>query len=319
MVDRSARPSPDEIEALELPEGARRLCERYEECIDRRPDYLWKWLYATFPRYRLSSVASAHGSVVREQKLLLTMFYTALDDVADTYGDGTTFLEALKLPLPGATPDLDRSAVDTDALRFVTAAWDAVTETLGEAPRAEEFYPTFRFDLQQVLNAMHYGYLVTESPELATRRGTDAHAVHNMAQFSYADLDLMYSPGFDRGDLRALRRVVWPAQRLARIANWVATWEREVAEADPTSGILVDALVEDVVRVEELTDPATPDEAVIERVRDHGIEHRYVEEWERIYERLRTESHEARTVDLDDYVAGMADVRDLYLDSRGRI
>lgn len=319
MVRKESLPSTDDIAALELPDRARTLCERYERCIGRRPTYLWRWLYAVFPRYRLSSVPARHHDTLRELKLMLTMFYTALDDVADTHGDETTFLEAMKLPLPGARPDPDREAVDSDALAFTTAAWETVADSLRTAPRAGEFWSVFRFDVQQVLNAMHYGCLVNETPQLATEAGTNAYAVHNMAQFSYADMDLMHSPGFDRTDLRPLRQLIWPAQRLARIANWLATWEREVAEADPTSGILVEALSRDVVTVEELTDAETPDEELVARIRDHGIERRYREEWDRVYEELTEAQHPVDSVDPQQYLTGIREMRDLYLDNRGRI
>lgn len=319
MDRKDSLPSTDEIAALELPDRARTLCERYERRIGHRQTYLWQWLYAVFPRYRLSSVPQAHHESLRELKLVLTMFYTTLDDVADTRGDEATFLEALKLPLPGATPDPERDEVDGDAIAFTTAAWETVGDALGTTPRASEFWSVFRFDVQQVLNAMHYGCLVNDAPELATRVETDAYAVHNMAQFSYADMDLMHSPEFDRTELRSLRQVIWPAQRLARIANWVATWEREVAEGDPTSGILVEALSRDIVDVAELSDPSVPDEELVQRIRAHGIEQRYRDEWDRIYEELSSERHAVDSVDTQSYLAGIRDMRDLYLDNRGRI
>ncbi|PSP95806.1 hypothetical protein BRC91_00455, partial [Halobacteriales archaeon QS_4_62_28] len=107
--------------------------------------------------------------------------------------------------------------------------------------------------------------------------------------------------------------------RLARIANWVATWEREVAEGDPTSGILVEALSRGIVDAAELSDPSVPDEELVQRIRAHGIERRYRDEWDRIYEELSSERHAVDGVDTQSYLAGIRDMRDLYLDNRGRI
>ena len=265
-------PSADEIAALELPAAARDILTEYDRRIGHRPEFLWKWLYEVFPRYRLSSVPSRYHETVREQKLLLTIFYTLLDDLADLHRDRATFMEARKLPLPRTTVDADAPDVDADYLELTTMAWETVESTLRSAPRADEFWLAFEFDLEQALNAMHHSCLVTEMPPLVTESGTEAYNEHNMAQFSYADIDILFSPSFDTADLRPLREMVWRAQRLARISNWVATWEREIAEGDPTSGVVVCALTEGLITLSELEDPDVPSETLVDRIRAHGIE-----------------------------------------------
>lgn len=306
-------PSPDEISALELPDSATHILSEYDQRIGYRPDFLWKWLYEVFPRYRLSSVPSQYHETVREQKLLLTIFYTLLDDLADLHGDRATFMEARKLPLPRTTVDADAPGVDADYLALTELAWEMVESTLRSAPRAGEFWLAFEFDLEQVLNAMHHSCLVTEMPPLVTESGTEAYNEHNMAQFSYADIDILFSPSFDTADLRQLREVVWRAQRLARISNWVATWEREIEEGDPTSGVVVCALTEGVITLAELEDPDVSRETLVERIRAHDIEEAFLEEWDRLYDQLVDQCYDTDSVDLCDYVTGMKEMRDLYL------
>jgi len=318
VSDRAPLPSPEEIANLRLPETAQEAVEVYDRRVGHRPRYLWKWLYEVFPRYRLSSVPDRHHGTVREGKLLLTVYYTLLDDLADLHGDRVTFLETRKLSLPRARAS-GADNVDTDSLALARLVWEGVEDTLDAAPRAGEFEMPFQFDLEQVLNAMHYGMLVTERPTVATETGTATYSEHNMAQFSYADLDLMFSPDFATADLRPLREVVWTAQRLARISNWVATWEREVGEGDPTSGVVVCALQEGVVDPDELDDPTVSSETLVDRIREAEVEQRFLEEWDRLYDRLREHSHEAESVDIDAYVAGMDEMRELYLDSQGRL
>lgn len=312
-------PSPAEIAELQLPTAVADLLREYDRQVGHRSDFLWQWLYAVFPRYRLSSVPARFHGEVREAKLVLTVYYTLLDDLADYYGDRETFEEARKLPLAGVEPDPDRAGVNADYLAVTESAWAVVEETLEAAPRVGEFRDPFAFDVQQTVTAMHYGLLANERPELVTVRGTDAYGEHNMAQFSYADVDLMYSPAFDTDDLRPLREVVWRAQRLARIANWVATWERELEVGDPTSGVVVGAVAEGVVTLEELRDPTVSADALADRVRDHGIEAAYLEEWDRLYESLLEREYDVATVDLQDYVRGMKEMRDLYLANAGRL
>jgi len=321
VSDRLSIPSPEEIADLQLPASTEDLIAEYDRRVGHRVEYLWKWLYEVFPRYRLSCVPERHHEAVRERKLLLTMFYTLLDDLADLHGDRATLMEARKLPFPHTTVDRDRPTVDDAYLDVATSVWRAVEDRMETAPRREEFRPIFRFDCRQFINSVHYGYLVSETPGLATERGAYAHGVHNMAQFSYADVDIMYSPGFDVADLRTLRSVVWPAQRLARIANWVATWQREVAENDPTSGVVVRSLEAGVLTVDELADPDVSTGELVDRIEDRDTEQQFLQEWDRCYDRLleRLQTCEAHSVDLRDYVTGMREMRTLYLDSRDRL
>lgn len=306
-------PSLGDIDAIQLPTAAADIVSEYERRIGHRPSFLWKWLYEVFPRYRLSSVPDRYHSAVREQKLLLTIFYTLLDDIADVHGDWETYMAARLLPFSGVEPDYDRATVDADYLALAEQAWDTAQRRIREAPRAEEFWPVFVFDVQQPLTAMHYSCLVAEVPSLVTETGIDVYDQHNMAQFSYADVDLMHSPDFDAGDLSELREVIWTAQRLARISNWVATWERELDEGDPTSAIVVRALREGIITLDDIADEDVPTDRLAERVRTHGIEQALLDEWDHHYETLRAADHDVATVDVADYVAGMKEMRDLYL------
>ncbi|MXR51801.1 hypothetical protein GRX03_09310 [Halovenus sp. WSH3] len=312
-------PSPSEISETALPDAVTELLDTYDEQIGQRPAYLWRWLYAVFPRYRLSSVPDRHGETVREQKLLLTIYYTLLDDLADLYEDRATFMEARKLSMIGTEPTYGRPEIDSTYLDFTATVWEHVDERVRAAPRYAEFRSAFAFDRQQVINAMHHGMLVNEMPALATERGAEHYGQHNMAQFSYADLDLMYSPAFDIDDLRPLRDVIWRCQRLARISNWAATWERELVEGDLTSGVLVRGLSEGILSYEEVTDPDVPDEELADRLRDHGIETALLEEWQRLYDQLTDRDVVIESVDIDAYVTGMQEMREIYLDNRGRI
>lgn len=312
-------PTPAEIADLRLPETAADLVAEYDDRIGHRENFIWKWLWEVFPRFRLSSVPGEHHETVREAKLLLTLYYGLVDDLGDVYGDRATFEEARKIPFPHTGVDPDRPGVDADYLSFTGTVWAAVADRIRAAPRFAEFREVFEFDLRQLVNAVHHGYLVNETPELATASETDAYHRHNMAIFTYADLDLMFSPGFETGDLRELRETTWEMQRLGRICNCVTTWERELDEADPTSDVVVEALTAGVVDAAEVADPDVPTGELVERIREAGIEAQFLEEWDRTYERLSRQSHDADSVDLADYVEGAREIRDLHLAARGRI
>jgi len=306
-----------EIDDVVLPEPVAELADQYERVVGDRDRYLWQWIYSLFPSFTLSSVDDDRRETVRTGKTILTMFVTLLDDLAEKHNDARTF-EELRSSVyrPEATRG-DRPGVDTEVFEFGRRLWQDVDRRIERAPRSDVFREIFEYDFRQSFNAMEYSRIVTENPRMANLRGVEHYGPHNMVMFPYADVDLMYSPGFDIDEYGELRELIWDLQKLARIGNWLTTWERELAEEDLTAGILVYALQHDVLSPEDLAD-ADQRATIVERIRRHGIEERFVGEWWRRYHRIRNREFEAETVDLNAYVEGMETVLQYHLSSRGR-
>lgn len=302
-----------------LPPSLSSLVEEYESLAGGRDPYLWHWLATIFPLFRLSCVPASYHDRVLEQKVMLTMFITLLDDIAERDGDRKTFEEARKIPFPSDRVDADRDGVDREFLAFATQLWDRLDESLRGAPRYDEFAHLLQFDLRQALNAIDYSLLVNEYLDVATIGGCEQYDVHNMVVFSYGDIDLMHSPAFDRTDLSDLREATWDAQMMARIGNWVTTWERELGESDFSSGIVVYALRAGIVSADELRsdDPEVLAD-VIDRIHNHDVEGYFLTEWKTRYGALKASQLEAHSVDLDAFVEGMRHVLAFHLASRGK-
>ena len=303
------------VRDVELPERVDRLADAYDRQFDDRDRFLWQWIYALFPEFTLSSVADEHARHVRTQKTILTMYVTVLDDLLETHGDRATFLEVCKCHQEGLEPDPDRAAVDADTVEFVQRVWAAFEAGQEGAPRREAFADVFAYDLDQTINAVEYSAVLSDTPEMANITGARRYDSHNMVLFAYTDLDLMYSPAFDLSDFGALRDLVWDLQEMARIGNWVTTWERELGEGDYSSGVVVTALQEGVLAPEDLAEG--DHERLVRSVRDHGIEERYRRRWERLHRSVTRRGVEAGSVDLDALVRGMETVFEFHLASEG--
>lgn len=142
-----------------------------------------------------------------------------------------------------------------------------------------------------------------------------------MAMFSFADVDLMHSPSFDRRELRGVRTCLWTAQRMARIGNWVSTWKRELACSDLTSGVLACAVERGVVSESDLQrlrdDPDAAFVAALrERIDREAVPATLLAEWETYYEELSVAT-DLDSVDLDRFRRGMHRVMQYHLDSEG--
>lgn len=307
------------IEDVVLPQSLTELVDEYETLVGTRDSYLWRWFYAVAQRFQLSCVSPSNRDEALEQKSMLTMFVTLLDDLAERDGDRATFEEARQIPFPGAHARTERHGVDTAVLEFAQHVWEQFETRLETAPRYEEFARLFRFDFRQVMNAIDYSLVTNEYLDASTLGGCEQYDAHNMVVFAYTDVDLMHSPSFDRTDLSDLREVLWDAQMMGRIGNWVTTWERELEEGDFSSGVIVYALQRGIVTVDELRsdDPDTK-AALAERIRDHQVEEYFLTEWETRYSSLKSGRLEATSVDLDAFVEGMKMVMAYHLASRGK-
>lgn len=304
-----------EVVETELPPAVAELSEEYDRRVGDRDRYLWKWIHNLFDAFTLSCVPEGRRESVKTTKTVLTMFVTVLDDLADRRRDGATFAQARRVPYAPGAVDPETPGVDGELVRFVRRLWDAVETRLLDAPRRGEFDDLLAFDLRAVIAAMDYARVLNDTPSMANLEGTRHYGPHNMTMFPYADVDLMYSPGFDAGELGALRALVWDLQRMARIGNWVTTWRRELREDDYSAGVVVAALERG------LFDPRagcgrSADEAAA-TIEAHGLDREFLREWRRRFDAVRRRSVDVATVDTDRLIDGMRTVMEHHLASDG--
>lgn len=306
------------IDEVDLPDRVLKFVEEYEAMGGDRDRFVWKWIYSLFPSFTLSSVPQRHIEEVRTQKTVFTIFITLLDDVAERYGDSWTFDQIYRTVRWPQVETEEREDVDSAVVEFADRLWTDFEDTLTEAPRYEEFRGVFRYDLRQALNAMDYSRLLNERPSIANLNGAKHYDSHNMVMFPYADIDIMYSPTFEQTDLGVLRELIWDLQKMARIGNWLTTWEREIDEGDYTAGIIVYAIQNGLVTRDEL-ESAGPEgrAAVIDRIKTYRIEDLFLAEWKQLHQKVKDRGLKAKSVDLDAFVAGMETVMEHHKASKG--
>jgi hypothetical protein len=100
-------------------------------------------------------------------------------------------------------------------------------------------------------------------------------------------------------------------QQMARIGNWLTTWERELYEGDYTAGVVVDALERDVVT------PALDPETTIRRIKEHDIDEDFEAEWEMRYASASITDHGIESFDETALVEGMRTVMQHHIASYG--
>ncbi|MFC7096823.1 terpene synthase family protein [Halobaculum marinum] len=313
------------IKAVTLPDAVLDAVEAYESVGGERDRFLWKWIYGLFPAFTLSSVPDEHMETARTTKTLFTVFITLLDDVAERDGDAETF-ERVRAAVRHADGSGRRPTVGDDGERdgddavveFATELWTDIRRRLATAPRYEEFEDVFRYDLRQSLNAMEYSRVLNDHLAMANLGGATHYDSHNMVMFPYADVDVMHSPDFDAGEFGVVRELIWDLQRMARIGNWLTTWEREVYEGDYTAGVVVYALRNGIVTREELAAAcADGDSTAVDRIKARNVEEVFLAEWHHLRRKVDERGLAADSVDLDAFIEGMETVMDHHLASEG--
>ncbi|AFO56546.1 MULTISPECIES: hypothetical protein [Natrinema] len=292
-----------------LSETVRPFADAYDELIADRDRSAWRWFDAIEPEFRLSCVSDEYGQRVRDAKVLATMFITVIDDVAECHGDRTTLEELLLVPFDSRPADPSRAGVDGEYVRFQQDLWDALLEQYAAGPHAGEFTDLFRFDVRQALQSVDYSALLAQHPGLVGERELRTYDVYNMMLFPFADIDLANALAFDSRELSAVRNVVAHGQRMARIGNWIATWERELADGDYSSCVVVRALESGVVSRADLQAIRTaPTDAtvdpVVDRIRESGIEAEFIDRWCREYESATDYCGEIDSLDVRAYLEG---------------
>ncbi|WP_380677771.1 hypothetical protein [Salinigranum sp. GCM10025319] len=301
----------------ELPPELGPLLDHYADVTEDRDELLWQWLYYVFPSFRLSSVPEEHAVDARKAKFCFSLFMTVLDDLSERHRDKETFEQGRKIPFASTRCDPEAPGVDRESLALLQRSWELTDAYLDRAPRREDFRELFEFDFRQSLNTMDYNRLVNDGPQLASSRGAELYDTHNMLLFVYVDIDLAFSPGFDRADLAILRDVTWDAQRLARIGNWVTTWERELDECDYTSRVVIEAIERGVVTEAEIRDDDVPNETLARRIKEAGIEREHLLTWNETYRKLVSREYDVDSVDLHDFVDGMRHLLEVDVKARG--
>lgn len=310
----------DAVRNQELPAEVRGVLDDCATGPGDRDRFLWKWTQSVFPHVQFSSVDTCPDDVVAT-KTIVTMLVSLYDDLLEKRGDRATFERAALVPfhdhVPVEAPGVDREYVET-----IEQVWATVDARIRNAPNHDQHRRLFEYDFKQILNAIEYTALLNDTPELANLKELHVHESYNMSMFVYADIDLMYSTGFDRTDLGSVRNAVWHGQQMARIGNWLTTWERELREADYSSGVVVRAVENGAVRPDTLRsagdDPggASPSD-VAAQIRETGSEQYLLERWLRERGRLREFDERVDSVDIDQYASGLETVLKYHLATRG--
>jgi hypothetical protein len=203
-------------------------------------------------------------------------------------------------------------------LQFTESIWIYVIKKLQEYPRYDEFKDIFEFDLKQMINSIYHSYLINTNPNIINLKEAKVYGGHNMAIFLCVDIDLMASPKFDKRELPWVRDIVWHAQQMARIGNWLSTWEREIWEMDYTSGIFAFSIMNKLISLDEIYDmDENTNNELIERIKKSEAIQHFLQEWKGNYEEIEANIPHVKSINVKEYLEGLELMLRFHLASSG--
>ncbi|MBU0546687.1 hypothetical protein KKA72_01190 [Patescibacteria group bacterium] len=300
-----------EIKAIELPQDIQKWVEEYEKVADR-DKFLWKWAYKTTQITTISIVPDEFKPIVCEIKTLLVMFDALLDDIADKEQNGQLLTELLKIPFNVESIDSTHLDVKEKAyIELTISLWKKIKNLIKSCPEYEKFKEVFDYDINQLLNAMRYSYLINKNYYLINDTEYWLYLPFNMSTVICYTVDLMCS-SFNINDLGKLREIGHEAQKMARVGNWVSTWEREIKEGDITSGVVSYALKYNFIQIEDINNENKSQ--VIEKIKSSGAEDYLLKQWGNSFFKIKKE---LELINLTDIAISLEKLIQMHLMSRG--
>lgn len=294
-----------EIEAvkkIKLPPELQRWVNEYGKVGDRN-NAIWLFTYRIIQIFSFP-VVKKHKKSLWEIKFLITMFVILLDDMVDKAKNKKLINELLNILFGRKHLQLRKvRSKDKEYLKFASKIWDYIKKTIKRYPRFREFEDIFQHDIFQILIAMNFTFLVNKSLYLINKTEYWAYSPYPMQSMVYCTLDLMCAPKFNIKELSSIREMFWHAQKMARIGNWISTWEREIRENDFTSGVFVYAIDSNLFSVNELK--KEKESEIINKIKNSKIEEKLLREWEGCYNKLTKFSKKIKSVNVGEFLFKM--------------
>ncbi len=304
-----------EIQEIELPLELQKWIQEYEK-VGERDSFFWKWLYRAFQIVYLPIVPEEYLKILPQIKVLVTMHVTVLDDAADREKNKLLLGELLKTSQRKKYINFTQlNPKEKNKVEFAIKIWDHCKEIIHEFPGYEKFGEIFEYDIVQVLNAIKYSYIINTNPYLINKIECELYGPYNMVAMVYSTLDLMCSPGFSIQNLGKTREICWQAQKMARIGNWISTWERELGENDFTSGVFAHAIHSRILTVDDLKKEDKLE--TIKKIKNSKIEEKLLREWERYYNEIKEGSQKIEELGINKFLPKLEKFIILHLTARG--
>jgi len=272
-----------EIEAIrniELPHELQKWVKEYEK-IGERDKFFWKFIY------KLNGVIDPFGisdESIKNIKTLFIVFIVLVDDIAEKPKNKKLLGNLLSIPYRNnAYKVIDLTRKEKNYLEFSVNLWKYIQKEIKRCNQYKKFEEIFYFDVEQVFNAIKYSYLINKNSFLINEKEHWIYSPYTLQGMINCVIDLMHISDFNKGEIGKIREIFLSAQKMARIANCLATWEKEIYENDLTNSLFVYAIERQILQIGDLKKGKKD---IIKEINRSGIKNELFQEWENSYSQV---------------------------------
>jgi len=124
-------------------------------------------------------------------------------------------------------------------------------------------------------------------------------------------LDLMCIHKVNFKEIGKIREVFWKAQKMARIANCLATWKREFKERDFTSSVFVYAVELDLLNIKDLKKENSKN--IIKKIEHSVIKKKLLKEWEKCHAEIKYLCRTIESISFEEFLPKLEKLLLVYL------
>jgi len=305
------------ISQLTIPENINTLVnefenirKKYPKILSNRKSFLWKWLVFNHKLVTMETVSIDKIELLIELKMRQMIYAVLLDDISDIISD-TNFTYTVI------------NAVINEDLRFIPKKYILYVEFMIKIKQSIDSIVSNQKPNKFLLrNFHHFTNLFYSSLTFSSSINENlpdieydmfqSYLGHNMNVLITGTFDLIFSDKITPEKYGDFYDIFSLAQSMARIGNWVSTWEREVNDKDFTSGIfalLYEKEGKDIYGYDSKT--------LSKKIKEYDLENNLFYKWQNYFEKMQGLSNELKGVNLKAYMKGFTLLICMHYGSKG--
>ncbi len=229
----------DEITHITLPKEIASYAKKYQAAGGQRDLFIVKWLYYCLKYFTLSCVNEEEKERIITLKIISTISVLIFDDFGDEDQDLASILEAMKLPYHSHQIQIENiSSKNRDLFALAMETWQYYLSVIETYPRFAQFKDIIVYNYTQMVNSCLHSCLKNLHPAFINYVEAEIYEPHTMFMVFFTDTDLVATKKIITKEIGLMRELFWRSQRMGRIANCIATWQRELNSNDLSSNFL---------------------------------------------------------------------------------
>ena len=223
----------DQNNLQEVRQSLDQFCTKLHPFFDSR---LIDFYREGFRATTLSSVPNGYREYTLLTKLHLAILMILLDNHVRTPSCEKALERLSQISLCSEPLDPNFEKVrDQEFFNLVLSLRNTLIKSTEHLPQFLSFQKFLEFDLSQILQSYRYTQLVLIHPSVTNPSELSTYGPHTMGQIVAGMIDLMASPHVVDQELGSIRTMLAIGQRMVRISNILATFQRELTEGDMTN------------------------------------------------------------------------------------